>query len=592
MLLVPRDKTRVSPEGAGSSVRVHVRPTCQPGGPFACAIADAQGVEIGRAECTGLATFSGLRPGKYELNATRTGWEEAMSEFECAAGASKEVELAIRPFTEVTGQVVDGSTGKPVPGVELTVESAYDQNGVTVTVVSNGMTLSGAGDTYALAVEVPLATRVRVRARAPGHESCCTDEYPIVRHVVLLPTLVLEVREEGEVRGTAVDEAGVPLEGAEAVLVDDSVSFVCVRNPTGCSLERRSSAAGAAATSAGEDWGLGLPSARTDAHGRFAVAGALPSRTKIVITRPGFEPWISAPIQLDEANRSVELLARLERGCTLVVNILSSASSRSPYDPELLSLSGRNLVENYSLPRADGAGVQRIELNGLPQGAYDLVVSARPGGREHDDRGTLPIAWKRVQVSGRANEVSVLVGDKGGMPCVSGGLALPAGIVSANVLVSVCDRSGPDSHVRSGWPDAAGNWSLCDLETGTYDLLAVGSGDRGVSLWLATRRNFVIGGSSMDVGRLTAEGATTRISVERSDGRKTPGLLVSLRYRGQDPRFQELLEGQLAVRLDEAGQLILTGLPAGVYEVDSLDGAVHGLLELPVTDADHVLKLM
>ncbi|MCP5069278.1 MAG: hypothetical protein GY946_22160 [bacterium] len=449
----------------------------------------------------GTFTLDGLRKGAYMLFAADEERGTVMANIS-APGQGAKLEL---PGTGTLKLRVRDASGEPVSTAEVRPFSA----GPFQYVYSQVHALkSEAG-----IIEIPMPEgnyQVRVRTDAGDVK----EVGPVEVKIGKTASLEVTVPASGRVRGVVVDEEGEHVGGAEI--------FVRMGGfPPSKSREQY---------------------ARSDAEGRFEIAGLPLERTKLKVQHAEY-----ADTEFDatpETGASTEVTVRIARGASIAGHVRNG-------DGNSLGSQQVTLYQNFMEPRItftdeDGA----YAFPGVPEGSWSLKVGVfeqNASGQTKSDikvglSGTVTVDFEALAASGRVT-----------------GLVRLAGKPLAGATVKVIDDRGVGQSIAAT-TDENGYYAVDGVQPGSFQVHVDGEGGASTVKF----GNFGAGETTatrdIDLGSAVIKG-----TVVNEDGKPLSPAWVMIEDADAEEGTWSRVKAQATTKSD--GSFMATGLAAGRYKV-------------------------
>ena len=340
-----------------------------------------------------------LAEGRWNLWVVCPGYRQE-EHYWVKTGSNSE-DFVLRALNTINGQVVNASTGSPLPHFE--VVTTYGNWHPSLA----GLFRSVYHAEGRFQAEVPEDGTLTVAARAKGFETVL--ETVNVTRQTLASSITLRLSPTAGISGIVTDRTGSPVAGAAV------------------------SSAPAASTGTGSD-------VVTDANGQFTLTSILPGATHIRVAHPGFAPAF------------VPIPAAGNNAAPVRVVLVAGGSVEGLLPTEALSLGDRRVYVEYPSETGGGRYTAKLaddgtfQVDGLPPGEATVVLAIRNGGQA---RGLV----RTVQVSeGATSSVSFEWPDTSG--AVEGTLIGGERRAKAAVAFLWLDTStGSEWHATKSGPD-------------------------------------------------------------------------------------------------------------------------------------------
>jgi protocatechuate 3,4-dioxygenase beta subunit len=524
-----------------------------------------------RTAADGSFRIAEVTPGPIDLVADASGWQTgSVAGLELRGGEEKRgIEIRLEPAAILRGRVLAPS-GRPLPDAQVMVAPEDRQRGF------HSATTDAEGR-YELD-SLPPGLRT-LEASHPDHGSARRQVEVRVGETSFDFTL-----EEGnEVSGRVVDDAGVPVAGAQVWLAgagrpastmsqsDGGFRFAAVADGSyragvdkegfarsdrvpvtvaGSSvegLELRLSRGGALAgritgVEAAElarvqvvAWGNGMPlGGRVEPEGSYRIEHLPEGEWRVRAELPGTELYAEGVARLEPGASEARLDLELEHGLELSVRVRRSGA---PASGESLFLQGPGRRRSMGETDADG----RYRFQGLAAGSYHLSLEGLPGRAQHEETVDLQ-ADREVLIDLAGGEVRGRVVDAADASPLSG---VTVQLVSAD----------DDSILGQERTDSRGSFVLRDAPEGSLRVRAQTDG------YAPAEAPVRIDGSGppgeVELSLRATEGVTLQVAAG--------ALPRSLFYAVLDGAGRKVADGTAAV--GEAGRVRLSRVPPGGWQV-------------------------
>ncbi|UCD48768.1 MAG: carboxypeptidase regulatory-like domain-containing protein [Phycisphaerales bacterium] len=457
-------------------------------------------------------TLTDLVPGRYAIDVTLAGQRHLFDNIQ-APCKGVVLEIAIAAPVPLSGQVVDGTTRRPLTEFELKIAGERQWQRIS-------------DPDGRFEIESRMSQDARVTIRAEGYDDQTVQLSPdtnTLTVVAMAAPLVLT--------GTVVDETGLPIAGV-------TVSYRHQRST--------------------DEVSAGKEVAVTDAEGCFAVTDVPASDTYhwFVFRHP------------DHA-RGLRYIEMADKGVTETSVVLGEGGAVEGY---VYDRQGRPLPEtdvyfmdekHFPLWEQNRGRLGKVTTDGAGYYRIDHLPEERCYAFRDDPDNQFGVVLSAVVP--RAGQTMRL--DLGGTWKVSGRL-VRAGEPLANTPLLVSYAAGEAQGFKAyALSDALGHFSFCGLPAGQRHLYWAVPGARGGEKWVRlTTVDFERGGG-LDLGDLEAVTAEVTVTLVVSDDTVLPDPRhVTIRER-RTPGSAGRRVGRLQIRRDDSDPFIFSGLGVGHYEV-------------------------
>ncbi len=480
-------------------------------------------------ESGGSFRIAGLAPGSYRLVARRAGHAEAEA-LGVEAGES-DVELTLPALLELTIEVRQPGSDRPVPAFEVTLEelvTSYDR--------PEPQSRSYEGESGRLTWPDVAPGSYRVWVQAPGQPTWRSD--PLELTPGTSETVTATLGGGGWLTGVVVGIDGEPVAGARVFSLSDSPPSW-----------------GELLQTTGGPW-----STIADESGHFRLGPLSSGVHKLRAHRSGAGSVVTTDVSIRREG-STEIELRLEPTGTLQAEVK---------DEDGEPVQGRD----YSMVVADGTwyGLEaiattdasgRFELDDLLPGEYFVI--------EHDEENETPtqseVRIHRLSIRpGRVSEL--LVGGPSDLGTLSGRVLDAKGRPQPRTTIIVIEND----FFRTGTSDEQGRYSISHIPAGRFQVLV----QRGFSLSMSSYTTIALeAGESRELEVRLPEGRI-RGRVLTAETEAPIGSASLLLYRPGDS--MDAYGGRVVTNLD--GSFELGDLQAGTYLIVAIGGS-HGTYVVP-----------
>lgn len=494
------------------------------------------------------ATWAGLDPGRYRVEASGEGWNDASEEIELSSGQSpSELALEVQAREWIGGQVLDRQTGQPISEYHIAI------------VLSGRLTNADFGVRAERELQVHPSPDGRFALAGIGVQFDSVlltfDSEGYVSETIDVPassrvdnlTVYLESNELGEssVHGRiALSGSDLPAH-AKLTLVDPGMEL------DGAILDGGEAVIFTAHDVTG-DASTGGARTETDESGAFRLATRFEGSARLLIVPRDLAGFLSEPFELRHGTDLDLGTLGVPPGGTIEGRVWRGDLAR-PDEQRMISLErpGGPIVTS-ALDAEDG-----FRFAGLPPGLYEVRVTARTTGSDGKLSGDLILTTEHVVLA--AMERVYL-----DLHCGSGG----KGQLLQGRVVSLEDpmewrvglyATGPIPE-QAATVERDGSFVLPDVPEGSYLLVAAGRNLETARFALSVRSLRV----PADTGTpLLLNAGTSRVELRSGEVRDVPFDVVG---NARVPLVQTVLDELLfGAHLDGEGRAILRGLPEGTY---------------------------
>lgn len=495
------------------------------------------------------ASWSDLAPGRYRAEVWGEGWTVGAAEVELPdAQASAEVALRPSPLYWVAGGVTARATGQPLEAFQILVEFALrDETSALEIWPGRTLRLRSADGRFALAGVPQRAEQLRLTVTAPGYLTYTTDWLPAPAwHDDVAIRLDEDAAALSVVRGRVVQAgSSEPGAGARLILVGPDLTLAFVRVFDGeAQIQSAHDVTGEVA--------VGGARGEVDVQGGFRLTSRYEGLVRLLVVPREQRVLLSEPFELRHGLEHDLGTLWLDAGGTIEGRVWEGEPGAG------LS------VTSVSVRRDGGAWTtialpedKSFRIGGLEPGNYRVSARARiqgPNGSE----GSSIVATTSVRLAGLETEhVDLHCGAGLVGRSVSGRVELLEALREYRVMVLDVDLSPVSMTLAAD----DGSFTLHDLPEGTYTLV-VAARNPAMTRFAATWRPL----SVPETGSLSISLAHSTLALHSDGG---AGKEVSLSGESGNPLFDQVVKQALHGVLDEAGDLVVWGLPEGLFRFET-----------------------
>ncbi|MEZ5978164.1 MAG: carboxypeptidase-like regulatory domain-containing protein [Planctomycetota bacterium] len=296
-------QTDIRPEGFDTSIEVDFRlapglsirgrVVSASGAPVAGADVTAYGLTnihtsrgTGKSKADGTFELLDIVEGPYQVRALAPGWAEAR-EPRVDAGEQNLV-LEMQPLGQVTGNVVDSATGRPVTAFTVSVRRSNQGNQVLGPPFMQKSYSNAAEGAYEI-TGIPEGVYA-VQADAPGYAPSLSKSFE-VRLGEVASGIEVRISTGGGISGRIVDqETGQPVKGAKISTQDNGFVDNALAQMFGAMLSRRTTSRAAV----------------SDADGRFSLTNLAPGDYQLKIEHPDYTTTIVKDLRIEDTPEPID----------------------------------------------------------------------------------------------------------------------------------------------------------------------------------------------------------------------------------------------------------------------------------------------